>query len=335
MKKFLFLLLATFFIFNINDVHAEPNNYKQVFSSNANSHLTTINGLTTYDISSGVYFTHYAFLFDDSSLQKGKTYHVEINLYGSLGDGYFSFSKTNYVFYGSKNGGELESIGLINFHMDGTGIYRSLVFDFYLHDDFTSFNLTTHNPEGTLYYQYSGSGKFGWYGFNLTKVADNEDALKDQNNIIIGQNSEIIDNQKETNQKLDKVEQAILGSSSAITDTINDTNVDDAKGQASDFFVGFQDNDHGLSGVVTAPLEFLQSLTASQCTPLHFELPIVHNEVDLPCMKAIYEEHFGIFFTLWQSITTGLISYHVCINLYKKVRDLQNPKNDRIEVLNL
>lgn len=118
-------------------------------------------------------------------------------------------------------------------------------------------------------------------------------------------------------------------------DTLKDDNTDEANTKGSGFFNSFTSESHGLSGIVTAPLQMLQSLTTATCKPLKFKLPFVDNEVTLPCMRSIYEQHFGVFFTLWQTITTGLISYTVCLNFYKKIRDLQNPNNDRIEVLNL
>lgn len=120
-----------------------------------------------------------------------------------------------------------------------------------------------------------------------------------------------------------------------INDTINDDNVDDASSEGSDFFSSFESNSHGLSGVITAPLRLVNSLTTASCIPLEFELPFVHNQVSLPCMRSIYENHFGVFFSLYQLITTGLICYSVMINLYSKIHNLQNPNNDRIEVLNL
>lgn len=129
--------------------------------------------------------------------------------------------------------------------------------------------------------------------------------------------------------------QALSEQNQQLQNTLNDSNTDSAQGQASGFFGDFQSDAHGLSGVITAPISFLQSLTASSCSPLEFELPFIHDEVSLPCMKPIYQQRFGVFFTLWQLITTGLISYNVCLNFYKKIRDLQNPNNDRIEVLNL
>lgn len=120
-----------------------------------------------------------------------------------------------------------------------------------------------------------------------------------------------------------------------INDSINDTNTDDAEETGGGFFDNFESDSHGLSGVITSPLRLLNSFTTASCQPLNFQLPIVHDDVSLPCMKSIYENRFGVFFSLWQLITTGLISYNVMINLYSKIHNLQNPNNDRIEVLNL
>ena len=129
--------------------------------------------------------------------------------------------------------------------------------------------------------------------------------------------------------------QAIIDSQNQINGTLNNDNVDGANSQAGSFFNGFQSNSHGLSGVITSPLRLINSLTTASCSPLQFQLPFVHNQVSLPCMRSIYENHFGVFFSLYQLITTGLISYLVMINFYSKLRNLQNPNNDRIEVLNL
>lgn len=124
----------------------------------------------------------------------------------------------------------------------------------------------------------------------------------------------------------------------AIEDLHDDIMSDDitaGEHSASDFFEDFQHDSHGLSGIITSPIRLLNSLTASTCNPLTFQLPIIHNQVTLPCMKPIYENYFGVFFSLYQMITTGIISYTVLINFYHKIHNLQNPKNDRIEVLNL
>lgn len=118
-----------------------------------------------------------------------------------------------------------------------------------------------------------------------------------------------------------------------INNTINDDSVDNSTG--NDFFNNFESNNHGLSGLITIPFRLLDSLTTATCSPLSFQLPFVHDVVVLPCMRPIYENYFGVFFSLYQLITTGLICYAVMINLYSKIHNLQNPNNDRIEVLNL
>lgn len=120
-----------------------------------------------------------------------------------------------------------------------------------------------------------------------------------------------------------------------INDSINDDKTDVAEQKGGGFFNNFESDSHGLSGVITSPLRLLNSFTTASCNSLSFQLPIVHDNVSLPCMKSIYEDKFGVFFSLWQLITTGLISYNVMINLYSKIHNLQNPNNDRIEVLNL
>lgn len=157
---------------------------------------------------------------------------------------------------------------------------------------------------------------------NLSDALLNQ--ITNQNEIIINQNQQLIDNSKKATEEQKKT-----------NELIENTDTSESQNKGANFFKNYNENAHGLSGVITAPLKFLQSLTGAKCTPLKFELPFVKKEVQLQCMKSIYQTHFGVFYTLWQTITTGLIAYTVCLNFYKKIRDLQNPENDKIEVLNL
>lgn len=118
-------------------------------------------------------------------------------------------------------------------------------------------------------------------------------------------------------------------------DLLKNDDTSSAQSTGSSFFNNFQRDSHGLSGIVTAPLRLINSFTTATCNPLEFNLPIVHNHVVLPCMRPIYENYFGVFFSLYQLITTGVVCYGVGINLYSKLRALENPNNDRIEVLQL
>lgn len=174
-----------------------------------------------------------------------------------------------------------------------------------------------HSVEFINYYANPG-------GFPMNNNQSYTSDLNELKEILRSSNSSIkdsIDKNTEENKKTN--------------DLIENTDTSDSQTKGANFFKDYNSNAHGLSGIITAPLKFLQSLTGAKCNPLKFNLPFVKKEVQLQCMKSIYQTHFGVFYTLWQTITTGLIAYTVCLNFYKKIRDLQNPNNDKIEVLNL
>lgn len=118
------------------------------------------------------------------------------------------------------------------------------------------------------------------------------------------------------------------------TDTIKDSDTSGAGDTAGGFFDNFEDNDYGLSDIVTAPLEFIKSFLTATCVPLTFELPFVKKSMTLPCMDEVYSR-FGPIKTVYQNITFGIISYWVCVNTLATVRKFKDPDNDEIEVLDL
>lgn len=121
-----------------------------------------------------------------------------------------------------------------------------------------------------------------------------------------------------------------------INDSINDDNTAGASSEASDFFNSFTTDTFGLTSIITAPLNLIQSLTSKTCSPLHLPLPFLDNKyLDLPCMNTIYTQYFGSFFTLYQTITFGIIAYWVCVRIFNLVKDFKNPEHDEIEVLDL
>lgn len=109
----------------------------------------------------------------------------------------------------------------------------------------------------------------------------------------------------------------------------------------SNLFSDFTTNDFGLSSIVTAPLSLIQSLNNATCTDLEVPLgPLfgsgVHdNKLILPCMTPIYQSYFGNFLTYYQTITTGFIAYWVGIAFFNMIKQLKDPENDKIEVINL
>lgn len=131
--------------------------------------------------------------------------------------------------------------------------------------------------------------------------------------------------------KLDEQTNAI----NDLNDSINNDNTDGASSEASEFFSGFTTDTFGLTSIITAPLNLIGSITSSTCTPLGLPLPYVNKTLELPCMSSIYSQYFGSFFTLYQTITFGIIAYWVCVRIFNLVKDFKNPDHDEIEVLDL
>lgn len=120
-----------------------------------------------------------------------------------------------------------------------------------------------------------------------------------------------------------------------IIEGLNNSDSSGATSEASEFFSGFTTDTFGLTSIITAPLNLIGSITSSTCTPLGLPLPYVNKTLELPCMSSIYSEYFGSFFTIYQTITFGIIAYWVCVRIFNLVKDFKNPDHDEIEVLDL
>ncbi len=130
----------------------------------------------------------------------------------------------------------------------------------------------------------------------------------------------------------------IKDSTNDIKDSINNDNVDDATSNASGLFNNFENTDFGLTGIITAPLNLIKSMSSATCKPMKFSTdtgPFKNVEFSLPCLRDKYEEYFGSAFALYQMITFGIIAYKICVDLLGWVRSFRNPNEDRIEVVNL
>lgn len=117
--------------------------------------------------------------------------------------------------------------------------------------------------------------------------------------------------------------------------TLNNDNVDESLTEADGFFNGFTTNTHGLTGIITAPLNAIQSLTSKTCSPLVLPIPFVDKDLTLPCMRKIYTDNFGGFMNLYDVIIIGIVSYWVLVRIFTLVKDFKNPDHDEIEVVDL
>lgn len=115
--------------------------------------------------------------------------------------------------------------------------------------------------------------------------------------------------------------------------TIKDDSVDTSS--SNSFFNNFSNNGHGLTGVINAPLSFIQSLSNNSCSPVNFTIPFVNETFKLPCFSSIYKENFNVAYTIYQVVITALVGYWVCVKIYAMVKGFKDPTDDRIEVMDL
>lgn len=148
--------------------------------------------------------------------------------------------------------------------------------------------------------------------------------INNQNSNTQQQISNANSNQAQTNSNLNK-----------INDTMNNDKVDGANSSANAFFGNIQENDYGLSDIITMPLSYITKISSAQCSPLSFPIPFVNQNAELPCMYSIYQQYFGSFLSVYQVITTGFIAYWIFINIFAMVRGFSDPFIDKVEVLEL
>lgn len=138
------------------------------------------------------------------------------------------------------------------------------------------------------------------------------------------------------NQASEKTRKGILAKLKELFNLFNSDDIGDSANDGADFINDFSTNTFGLTSIVTAPLNLINSLTSSSCTDLQLPLPYLSNKyLILPCMTTIYTTHFGAFFTIYQTITYGIIAYWVCVRVFNQVKDFKNPEHDEIEVVDL
>lgn len=192
----------------------------------------------------------------------------------------------------------------------------------------------------TLNNSYSSS-TYSYCFYNVNKNLISCSLINSNNTITIPDNAyyfrgtiRLYDN-KPTYKICKNGNQAIGDSINDLNNDINNSDSSGATNNATDFFNNFTTNTHGLTGIITAPLSAIQSLSGATCTPLELPLPFVNKTLPLPCMRVIYDEFFGDFMSIYDVVTLGIVSYWVLVRIFSLVKDFKNPEHDELEVLDL
>lgn len=155
--------------------------------------------------------------------------------------------------------------------------------------------------------------------------------LHSDNQAIISAVGGLVGNISNVESSVDDVKDSIDN----VNTTINNDNVSEAENKATSFFNSFSTNTHGLTSIITAPLNAISSITSATCSPLVLPLPFVDEDLTLPCMRPIYEQFFGDFMTLYDIVILGVVSYWIVVRIFSLVKDFKNPEHDEVEVMEL
>lgn len=155
-----------------------------------------------------------------------------------------------------------------------------------------------------------------------------------QNNIITNNNTNsqnIINNQ---NQNAAQAHTDAQNTQNAINGLKDDT-VDSNTGKS--FFDNFTDNSHGLSSIITAPINMIQQLvnvSPTSCTDLTGTYQ--NTTFSFACGKLLWS-HNGIsqFNEFYNLVVGGALCYWIIRDLFLTIEKLKDPNNDKVEVMAL
>lgn len=138
---------------------------------------------------------------------------------------------------------------------------------------------------------------------------------------------------------LNGVQSSVQDVESAVNQT-NDTITNDTVTESNNYLRNNIVNnsafnqDHGITAIVQAPINFLQSLNNKTCSSI--TLPIPHlGDATIPCMSTIYSTKFSNLYNILKVIINGVICYRLALSVVMIIRGAKDPNEDKIEVMDL
>lgn len=265
---------------------------------------------------------------------------LRLTTYSSGGYLYYRISSGLYGWKVSQNGPK--SVDAINSFMN-TYDSESQQISFFTFDIDELYDI---NTSGSVYYS-NLEFEFNFSeGYDITFYSDFFDEPVIVNNFLGYQfdryfyirnyfNGDTILPEEPSPDDPDNPNQGIEDGLGDINNNLTSTDTEGAENSFNDFFGNFQTDDHGLTAIISTPLNFIKSFLTETCTPLVLPLPFVDTSVTLPCMEYVYIKFFGLFFEAYQLITNGIIAYWVSINIFRIVKNMKDSDDNTIEVLDL
>lgn len=90
-----------------------------------------------------------------------------------------------------------------------------------------------------------------------------------------------------------------------------------------------------LASIISKPLTMIETLSTQTCQPFSLYFSPWDMTLNLPCPREYVEEYFPTILSLWDVISTGLISYWVIVKILGIVKKGADPEDDKIEVTDI
>lgn len=345
MKKYLFILLFSFFIF-LPNVRALEQSYSiDVFSftyeetSGINCSLVSKTTTLSND------FTQFISFYDSDNtycsapslgktlginvttqIQSGYYYTITERLYFNGAIQYLQDQVNTYtqcgVYNGSWNMNACDNVVVSSSAPNGGYVDIKVMFKSNIPGTKFTFTIGSLNTGYSLFYTVNNGGQFR---LDNLVVEGSPDPILGAIGSIGQQNNTIIEQNKETNEKLDNIDDALTDSTPPSQDELNVLN-----GASGWLPPG------PIDSILTLPLTMMESISnnlGKECSPLEFTLPYINKKIYLPCFNSfIYNTNFDTLWNWFGTIAGAFLLYYYLLSLYKWVDNtLQFRENNHID----
>lgn len=122
-----------------------------------------------------------------------------------------------------------------------------------------------------------------------------------------------------------------------IKDNLNSSDVSGANSDLNKFTENdaFKDST-GILAIIQAPINMLNSLTSTTCSPLSLPLPFLNVNLDIPCLSSIFSKYLSTeLLTLLKLAINGFLVYKILCSFAMDIHNYKDPDSDRLEVIDL
>lgn len=96
----------------------------------------------------------------------------------------------------------------------------------------------------------------------------------------------------------------------------------------------FDEDFYGLSGIITAPFNYIKNLNNYTCSNLTIPFPFTNSNIVIPCLSTYYSS-IGSLVDIIHIVMYGIVSWFIGKDLFKTIFNAFKPNKNDIEVVDL